>query len=210
MVNLLNNLFHSVIHIHLISFTEQVSTPRNFKSERDHLPDGGESLGRGKATDDDETHQCSQRLIRKQFPDIGGLYCPSVGATASYPKKKSKRWLQIVHDGNRHWVLTARGFTKNSKEEDNAREKVTDENTDGRITVYDSLNFHPERRKHVVACISAICRSDRPKLTYFVNGTEKQTNSYDCGVYAIAFATSLVFGEECHPLNTMPTRSGDI
>lgn len=105
----------------------------------------------------------AQKFIRKQFPDIGGLYCPSYGMSANFPKTASKRWLRIVQDGENHWVLIARGFPKNLK----GKEKETDRDEDEvrKITVYDSLNFNPDTRKHVVACLSALCRLENQTIS---------------------------------------------
>jgi hypothetical protein len=73
-------------------------------------------------------------LIKKQFPDIGGLLCCTLGAILAFPSQvEDGRWLQIVHDPNaEHWVLVAHGFLGLKT-----------------VCVYDSLVFHPDTRKHV-------------------------------------------------------------
>lgn len=118
------------------------------------------------------------RLIGKQFPTIGGLLCPTHGATVSYPSLSSvKKWIQIIHDGSDHWLLAAYGFI------------------DGNLRVFDSLSFVPTRRKHVIACLSSLYVTEKDAIEYIVNSNQKQENCFDCGVFAIAFATSLVFGQ---------------
>ena len=45
----------------------------------------------------------AQTILKKQFPEIGGLFCPTLGASLDYPAVDSTKWLQILHDGDEHW-----------------------------------------------------------------------------------------------------------
>ena len=118
----------------------------------------------------------AQTLIRKLFPEIGGLFCTTLGATLSFPKASGQKWLQILHDGYNHSILVAKGFL----------------HTDI-VTVYDSLTFRPNERQQVVACMSSLLATKERTFKYHVVLCQKQTNDYACGVYAIAFAVSLAF-----------------
>ena len=68
----------------------------------------------------------AQTLIRECFPRIGGLFCPSFGNNLEFPAAQEEKWMQIVHDGENHWLLAARGFL--------------DEKDDS-VSIYDSLEF---------------------------------------------------------------------
>ena len=77
-----------------------------------------------------------------------------------------------------HWILLAKGFL----------------DTDS-VLVFDSIEFTPQSQPHVVNCI---CRLEKPierAITFWSNSCQRQGNNFDCGVYAIAFAVSLAFGD---------------
>ena len=96
----------------------------------------------------------SQTLIRNQFPDIGGLFCTTMGATLDFPKVSQRaKWMQVLHDGNDHWLLVAKGFSSQGEDE---------------ICVYDSLDFEPHKRKHAIACISNLVRPSEKEMSYVV------------------------------------------
>lgn len=44
-------------------------------------------------------------LIRKQFPEIGGLFNIENGQTANFPVAENGKWIQIVHNGTCRWLL---------------------------------------------------------------------------------------------------------
>jgi hypothetical protein len=90
----------------------------------------------------------AQTMIRNQFPDIGGLFCISLGKNVKFPETKSDRLLQIITETN-HWVLIAKGFMS-CKE----------------VMIFDSLSFEPSKREHVIACICSLFRTDGSTITY--------------------------------------------
>lgn len=121
----------------------------------------------------------AQAILKKQHPEIGGLFCCTIGGSLEFPRAQGDQWLQIVHDGSDHWVLVAKGFIQ--------REHVL---------VYDSSPGHPWRNEHVLSCMSSLLQSPEKEMTYIIKDCQRQSNGYDCGVFAIAFATSLAFGED--------------
>ena len=48
---------------------------------------------------------------------------------------------------------------------------------------------------HVLSCMSSLLRTPEKEMTYLVKTCQQQGNEFDCGVFAIAFATSLANGE---------------
>jgi hypothetical protein len=121
----------------------------------------------------------AQAILKKQHPEISGLLCCTIGGSLEFPRAKGDQWLQIVHDGSDHWVLVAKGFIQ--------REHVL---------VYDSSPGHPWRNEHVLSCMSSLLQSPEKEMTCIIKDCQRQSNGYDCGVFAIAFATSLAFGED--------------
>jgi Ulp1 protease family, C-terminal catalytic domain len=121
----------------------------------------------------------AQSLIRALDPEIGGLFCTSLGSSLMFPKANSERWLQIVHDNAGHWLLLAKGFLGEEQ-----------------IQVSDSMYFTPTDRKHVIACMADLLKTEENNFSYIVKPCQRQTNGFDCGLYSIAFATSLAAGED--------------
>lgn len=121
----------------------------------------------------------AQRLLKDASPEVGGLLCCTLGATFDFPKIKEEKWLQIVHDGVDHWVLVAKGFGK----------------FDQCVDIYDSLATPKWEKHHILSCMSSLLGTSQQEMSYVVKNCQQQQNSFDCGVFAIAFATSLVFGQ---------------
>ena len=121
-------------------------------------------------------------LLRSQFPGIGGLYNTCLGPNITFPMviPSKKVWMQIIRDSLDHWVLVAGGFEKDT------------------VHIFDSkralASGSLKRKKHVLACISALLNTEESKFKYVYKLCQQQDNGYDCGVYAIAFATTLGFG----------------
>lgn len=119
-----------------------------------------------------------QTILRSQFPNIGGLFCTTLGASLDFPAAVGSQWMQIIHTGTSdHWLLVAYGFQ-------NA----------GHIVVYDSLNFQTATRQHTLSCMSSLLKTKEKEMKYVVKSCQRQENGFDCGVFAAAFATSLAFG----------------
>ncbi|KZS01293.1 Uncharacterized protein APZ42_002096, partial [Daphnia magna] len=121
----------------------------------------------------------AQEILKQQHPMIGGLNWVTIGGTLEYPKATEDKWMQVIHDGRDHWVLVAKGFVQPEH-----------------VNVYDSLVGSAWHDKHVLSCMSSLLKTDEKKMTYIVKQCQRQNNSYDCGVFAIAFATSLANGED--------------
>ena len=119
----------------------------------------------------------AQTMLWRQFPSIGGLFCTTLGASLSFPAAAGK-WLQILHSGTDHWLLAASGFEADH------------------VVIYDSLNFQNATRQHVLCCISSLVKTKEKQMRYIVKSCQRQENGYDCGVFAIAFATSVAFGQD--------------
>jgi hypothetical protein len=133
----------------------------------------------------------AMELLKLQHPDIGGLYCCTLGGSLEFPQALGCQWLQIVHDGNNHWLVVDKGFARPEH-----------------ILVYDSS---PASKvcQHVLSCMSSLLKTPRERMTYVIRGCQKQGNGFDCGVFAIAFATSLVNGEDPSSLLYNPLQLRD-
>ena len=46
-----------------------------------------------------------QKMMEKQFPEANGLQDPILGQTLSFKVQKNKPFVQVLHDGNLHWIV---------------------------------------------------------------------------------------------------------
>lgn len=121
----------------------------------------------------------AMQMLSQQHPGIGGLYCCTLGSSLEYPQANGDKWMQIIHDGSNHWVLASKGFSKADQDH-----------------VYDSSagDFSEWKSDHIVSCMSSLLKTTEKEMTYVIKSCQQQGNGYDCGVFAIAFATSLANG----------------
>lgn len=90
----------------------------------------------------------AMQMLSQQHPDIGGLYCCTLGASLEYPQATGDKWMQIIHDSSNHWVLASKGFSKTDRDH---------------VMVYDSSagDFSEWKCDHVVNCMSSLLKTSR-------------------------------------------------
>ena len=115
--------------------------------------------------------QQAQVLLKKVNPDIQGFQRPSLGPYCNFDRVDGD-FVQILHTGGNHWVcISSIGCEK------------------GVVTLYDSL-YHDvilgdlEHQMHNLV-------GENFQLS--IPPVQQQPNGSDCGVFAIAFATHLVY-----------------
>ena len=128
----------------------------------------------------DESINITQSLLSKQFPKVFGFQKTVIGKLQEFHVILTKKnYIQILHDSSLHWVCVA---NMESRKKDNEIHYL-----------YDSL-----KKKHiskdVISQIASYTYHSVPQLTILSKSIQQQGNSVDCGVYAIAFATSLAYG----------------
>ena len=114
----------------------------------------------------------AQQLLRQKFPSNNGLRDTLVIDSRSKPEDVP--YVQVIHVNSNHWITIA---ASNSK---------------GPVEVYDSLNpnklsdstLHTIRNYHGQSCIVKIMNIQRQK------------GFKDCGLFAIANATSICHGDD--------------
>ena len=120
--------------------------------------------------------QAGQVMLKKQFPFVDGLHCPSIKGVLVIPA--SSEFIQILNAG-RHWVcMSTIGCSA------------------GTVQVFDNLYNRPND-----VLIDHGCRmllSPQDAVTFFNVKVQKQIGGSDCGLFALAFATDLCFGLDPH------------
>eukprot|EP00112_Aurelia_sp_Birch-Aquarium-sp1_P020066 Seg508.17 transcript_id=Seg508.17/GoldUCD/mRNA.D3Y31 product="hypothetical protein" protein_id=Seg508.17/GoldUCD/D3Y31 len=121
----------------------------------------------------------SQQMLRLQFPDNVGLEDTSRGLELKFSAFRGK-YIQILHDGNLHWVCVSNAFRKST--------------LDTTVDYYDSLNSNGRISPKVLRLIAQFSFCKEESLKICVKPVQQQTNMTNCGVFAIAFATCIASG----------------
>lgn len=131
----------------------------------------------------DEHRDHAQALLADDFPNIGSLQSTCIYAVESCTNaiNRSESFIQILNVGGCHWVTVS-----------NIRCPVDT------LNVYDSMDFKlniPDREKFLDQ-LSAMMKTPNSSFTVVRPQIQKQVGGSDCGLFAVAIATSLCFGDE--------------
>ena len=128
----------------------------------------------------DESMSLAQKYLKEQFPDFSGLFDTTLmKLNMSDIISKTTKYIQIINLRNLHWVCASSNSTSGIRVHD----------------IFDSLsgNKVPNELNRVIAEYS-MCKEDDLQLK--IKSVQQQNNGVDCGVFAIAFATSLAHGND--------------
>ena len=121
-----------------------------------------------------------QNLLSKDFPDIDGFQDTVIGKVLRFNViGKQRKYIQILHCGSNHWICVA-----------NMTSEKVDNDTHFIYYSLASRNISAD----VLSQIARYSKHEEPQLEIHVTDVQHQ-GSGDCGVFAVAFATSLAFGQ---------------
>ena len=111
----------------------------------------------------------ANQLLKQQFPSIRGLQSTLLGQDISFQPMDTP-CTQILHVGGLHWVTVE--------------------------ACHDSLVkvFYPTLSESVQTQTASIMQSQRSSITFVAETTQFQRGGADCGLFAIAYATDLCYG----------------
>lgn len=107
---------------------------------------------------------------------------------------EERKMIQLLHNGDAkcgHWMVACQGFFDSP----NIRGgKKTKDSYLPRVAIFDSLGVHYSNNPHVLASCASLLRSEAP---FFVDirDCQYQGDTSSCGVFSIAFATSILYGK---------------
>ena len=119
----------------------------------------------------------ANNLLKSQFPSVSGLHDPKYGQDLSFPNTDSP-FVQILHAGN-HW-LTVEGVNSSL------------------VRVYDTKKY--ASTENVQSQIAAIIQSSSKSVTLQLEAIQEQLGDNDCGLFSIAYATELCYGNDVSSL----------
>ena len=125
---------------------------------------------------EDDTINLAQHILFKQFKCVNGLELTNL--PPSQFSSMQENFVQILHVFENHWI-TIYGL-KELKE----------------IRVYDSLNYTKDKKypKKTIKSFAKMINSTSSQFKVNVMSVQQQPNAIDCGLFAIAFATDLLYG----------------
>ena len=131
---------------------------------------------------DSEIH-AAQQLLKTQFPHLDGLNDPGI-LSGDLVTPAVTEFVQIINTGG-HWVCLSTIGCAN-----------------GYVKVYDSMGTSPSPTAIINSC--QMLFHNGKKVTVSNQKVQRQQGASDCGLFAIAFTTSLCFGKahmKLHMLN---------
>ena len=123
----------------------------------------------------------AQSILHEMFPQLKGFQTVARGSVQAF-LPISGNFIQILHDGSLHWVCTANISLSGGKDP-------------AAVNMYDSMNqgFIAKFIKQQLASFMCIQSAE---MKVIMKSVQQQTSHVDCGVFAIAFATALAFGQD--------------
>lgn len=117
-------------------------------------------------------------MLKKQFPQYDGFRSIAC-VTANKADKIEKKGIQLMHVNSNHWICA---YIHDKRDT---------------IDIYDSLypSIDDKLKISLKNLIHEIGKNE-PPVTFQKKEMQIQENYDDCGVFAIAVATSLCFGED--------------
>lgn len=123
----------------------------------------------------DAVINAAQTLLKRQHPDVGGLQNTNLGRNLTFAIERGT-FVQMLHVHGNHWITISNMFCKSNE-----------------IDIFDSLNIgsiSKEDQKQIAALI--FTKENDITLNFPI--VQMQRGSSDCGLFAVAFATSLCCG----------------
>ena len=124
----------------------------------------------------DNIINAAQKLLKQANPSMPGLQDVSCGLVMSFDVEPGE-FVQILHDGSGHWLTISTVAAQHPE-----------------VHVFDSL-YHclSTTAKMQVACL---LYTECSHIALSFKNTQMQSGTSACGLYAIAFATALIFEKQ--------------
>ena len=118
----------------------------------------------------------TNKLLKESFPAVDGLQNPVLKQNMSFDAQNDE-FAQFLLVNKNHWLLIS-----NIGEEMNT------------VCNYDSMQLKPD--SDCLSIVSKCIQCSESQITINVMNVQEQEDSYSCGDLAVAFATSLIHGED--------------
>ena len=117
----------------------------------------------------DSIVDAAQKLLKQAFPALSGLQSVCCGLTMNFDIEPSE-FVQVIHNGRGHWLTISTIGTSHPD-----------------VHVYNSM--YPSAGSLVKAQTAALLHTESPAIRLQFMNVQMQAGGYDCGLFAVAFAT---------------------
>ena len=113
----------------------------------------------------------------------GGLFDTAIALQNGFDiiVKHYRPFIQILHTSTQHWICIGN--------------LQTNRISNNRVNIYDNLSSDTMTAA-TASQIASICNVKGTSIEVVIQSVQQQRNGTDCGVFALAFATSLAYGED--------------
>ena len=126
----------------------------------------------------DSVINAGQVLLKTDYPQIGGLQPTTLGEVLGFTSQGSA-FVQVIHTAGSHWITASNvGFQE------------------GVVGICDSLPSCTTPTRRLKKNIASIVHTSNPQMIISYQEVQEQRGANDCGLFALAFATSLCTGED--------------
>ena len=130
---------------------------------------------------DDALVTATQNLLKQQYPLIGGFQATVLGESLAMEPQPGE-FVQILCVRGNHWICASTVGCGPSS-----------------INIYDSLHGHLD--DHTRKLVADLMQSKQKHIEVCYTDVQRQSGVNDCGLFSIAFATSICCGEDPTTLN---------
>ena len=124
----------------------------------------------------DKHMKAAQDLLKRQFPGVSGLQPTIYGQTGQWDIMAGEG-VQILNESNSHWLcMSSIGCPSDE------------------VAIYDSRLKKSKVHPQIIRQIASLYPTSGPLLKLRVMSSQGQSGGSDCGLFAIATATSLCHG----------------
>lgn len=124
----------------------------------------------------DDLINAAQKLLRKANPVVPGLQDVVSGLTMNFDVEPGE-FVQILHTGQGHWNTISTIGMRHAE-----------------VQVFDSMYMSVPTM--ATAQIASLLATEEPAIQLNIMDVQMQSGDSNCGLFSIAFATALVFGEQ--------------
>ena len=124
----------------------------------------------------DDIIDAVQKLLKKKMGAKSGFQSVTLGHTLHFDVQ-SDQFVQILHNGHGHWLTISTIGVRHPE-----------------VSVYDSM--YPTVSTHAKRQIASLLVTSQKEIKLRHMDVQMQSGGYDCGLFAIAFATALADGEQ--------------
>ena len=124
----------------------------------------------------------AQTILKRENNNFHGLQSPQCGRALTFKALSREKYVQVLHVSNSHWITVSNVNILNAPEFDS-------------VFVYDSM-LPTKVDMNIKKQVCSLAKHSCSTLNFNIVNVMAQTNSYDCGLFALANITEIIYGHD--------------